>query len=57
MFGICPSRPVRITPLTQVQHVVPEVTIPPEVTPENVTTCIIDSSCTSTPFEGILAAL
>ncbi|KAG8214580.1 hypothetical protein J3R82DRAFT_9643 [Butyriboletus roseoflavus] len=27
----------------QVQHVVPEVTIPPEVTPENVTTHIIDS--------------
>jgi hypothetical protein len=26
---------------------VPEVTIPPEVTPENVTTCIIDSSCGS----------
>ena len=28
----------------QVQHVVPEVTIPPEVTPENVTTYIVDSS-------------
>lgn len=27
----------------QVQHVVPEVTIPPEVTPENVTTYIVDS--------------
>ncbi|KAH7340659.1 mitochondrial Rho 1 [Rhizoctonia solani] len=27
-----------------VQHVVPEVTIPPEVTPENVTTYIVDSS-------------
>lgn len=29
----------------QVQHVVPEVTIPPEVTPENVTTSIVDTSC------------
>jgi hypothetical protein len=28
---------------SQVQHVVPEVTIPPEVTPENVTTYIVDS--------------
>ncbi|KAI1793289.1 mitochondrial Rho 1 [Ganoderma leucocontextum] len=27
----------------RVQHVVPEVTIPPEVTPENVTTYIVDS--------------
>lgn len=27
----------------QVQHIVPEVTIPPEVTPENVTTYIVDS--------------
>jgi Ras family protein T1 len=41
----------------QVQHVVPEVTIPPEVTPENVTTCIIDSSCTSTSLEGIRTVL
>ena len=32
--------------LDQVQHIVPEVTIPPEVTPENVTTYIVDSSCT-----------
>ena len=32
--------------LTQVQHIVPEVTIPPEVTPENVTTYIVDSGCT-----------
>jgi Ras family protein T1 len=31
--------------LTQVQHIVPEVTIPPEVTPENVTTYIVDSGC------------
>lgn len=31
----------------QVQHVVPEVTIPPEVTPENVTTSIVDTSCQS----------
>ena len=30
--------------LLQIQHVVPEVTIPPEVTPENVTTHIVDSS-------------
>ncbi|KAI0052701.1 mitochondrial Rho GTPase [Auriscalpium vulgare] len=29
--------------VAQVQHVVPEVTIPPEVTPENVTTYIVDS--------------
>ncbi|GJJ13272.1 ERMES complex Ca(2+)-binding regulatory GTPasegem1 [Clathrus columnatus] len=27
----------------QVQHVIPEVTIPPEVTPENVTTYIVDT--------------
>ena len=27
----------------QVQHIVPEVTIPPETTPENVTTYIVDS--------------
>ncbi|KAL1406107.1 ERMES complex Ca(2+)-binding regulatory GTPase gem1 [Vanrija albida] len=30
--------------VTNVQHVVPEVTIPPEVTPENVTTSIVDTS-------------
>lgn len=29
--------------LVKVQHIVPEVTIPPEVTPENVTTYIVDS--------------
>ena len=29
--------------LPQVQHIVPEVTISPEVTPENVTTYIVDS--------------
>ncbi|EIN12642.1 mitochondrial Rho GTPase [Punctularia strigosozonata HHB-11173 SS5] len=29
--------------IPHVQHVVPEVTIPPEVTPENVTTYIVDS--------------
>ncbi|KAI6147311.1 EF hand associated-domain-containing protein [Pisolithus tinctorius] len=29
--------------VAHVQHVVPEVTIPPEVTPENVTTYIVDS--------------
>lgn len=30
-----------------VQHIVPEVTIPPEVTPENVTTYIVDSSAST----------
>ncbi|WWC73306.1 mitochondrial Rho GTPase 1 [Kwoniella pini CBS 10737] len=30
--------------VNNVQHVVPEVTIPPEVTPENVTTSIVDTS-------------
>ncbi|KAL7747724.1 ERMES complex Ca(2+)-binding regulatory GTPase gem1 [Sorochytrium milnesiophthora] len=30
--------------VANIQHVVPEVTIPPEVTPENVTTHIVDSS-------------
>ncbi|KAF9013534.1 EF hand associated-domain-containing protein [Cyathus striatus] len=29
--------------VSRVQHIVPEVTIPPEVTPENVTTYIVDS--------------
>lgn len=29
--------------VAHVQHIVPEVTIPPEVTPENVTTYIVDS--------------
>ncbi|EPQ54461.1 mitochondrial Rho GTPase [Gloeophyllum trabeum ATCC 11539] len=29
--------------VSHVQHIVPEVTIPPEVTPENVTTYIVDS--------------
>ncbi|KIJ54421.1 hypothetical protein M422DRAFT_58414 [Sphaerobolus stellatus SS14] len=29
--------------VAQVQHIVPEVTIPPEVTPENVTTYIVDT--------------
>ncbi|KAF8229696.1 mitochondrial Rho GTPase [Tricholoma matsutake] len=29
--------------VARVQHIVPEVTIPPEVTPENVTTYIVDS--------------
>jgi len=38
--------------LQQVQHVVPEVTIPPEVTPENVTTTIVDTSCTSCSDEA-----
>lgn len=33
--------------IAQVQHIVPEVTIPPEVTPENVTTYIVDSGCQS----------
>ncbi|RSH95470.1 ERMES complex Ca(2+)-binding regulatory GTPase gem1 [Saitozyma podzolica] len=30
--------------VSNVQHVVPEVTIPPEITPENVTTSIVDTS-------------
>ena len=34
----------------QVQHIVPEVTIPPEITPENVTTYIVDSGCASHYF-------
>lgn len=33
------------TDLLQVPHVVPEVTIPPEITPENFTTSIVDTSC------------
>ncbi|KAI9219711.1 mitochondrial Rho 1 [Blastocladiella britannica] len=33
--------------IPNIQHVVPEVTIPPEVTPENVTTHIVDSSARS----------
>ena len=37
------SRSVLHPPAVQVQHIVPEVTIPPEVTPENVTTYIVDS--------------
>ncbi|KAG6377076.1 mitochondrial Rho 1 [Boletus reticuloceps] len=37
-----PFPPLSAHPL-QVQRVVPEVTIPPEVTPENVTTYIVDS--------------
>jgi GTPase SAR1 family protein len=37
-----PSLPSSAHPF-QVQHVVPEVTIPPEVTPENVTTYVVDS--------------
>lgn len=31
----------------QVQKVIPEVTIPPEVTPENITTYIVDTGSTS----------
>ncbi|KAG8826742.1 ERMES complex Ca(2+)-binding regulatory GTPase gem1 [Serendipita sp. 401] len=31
--------------ISNVQHIVPEVTIPPEVTPENVTTSIVDTGC------------
>ena len=37
----------------QVPHVVPEVTIPPEVTPENVTTSIVDTSCTFSTRVGL----
>ncbi|KAI9592050.1 mitochondrial Rho 1 [Syncephalis fuscata] len=35
---------IKETFIPNVQHVVPEVTIPPEITPENVTTHIVDSS-------------
>lgn len=35
------------------QHIVPEVTIPPEVTPENVTTYIVDSGGESADFRVI----
>ena len=38
--------------LLQVQHIVPEVTIPPEVTPENVTTYIVDSGGRSLAFRS-----
>jgi len=44
----------RWTP-AQVDHVVGEVTIPPHVTPERVTTHIIDSSCTRTTQGGPLS--
>lgn len=52
--GVCTTRKSSLhsysSPLdrvcsSQVQHVVPEVTIPPEVTPENVTTYIVDTGC------------
>ncbi|CAG8725736.1 7745_t:CDS:2, partial [Funneliformis caledonium] len=33
----------RETYVSDLPHVVPEVTIPPEITPENVTTHIVDS--------------
>ena len=36
----------------QVGHVVPEVTIPPEITPEHVTTSIVDTSCESYPLHA-----
>ena len=40
-----------LTMVLQVQHIIPEVTIPPEVTPENVTTYIVDSGgMLSAPF-------
>ncbi|OZJ02426.1 Mitochondrial Rho GTPase 1, partial [Bifiguratus adelaidae] len=35
---------IKETYISNIQHVVPEVTIPPEVTPENVTTHIVDTS-------------
>ena len=55
MCGFLALKPRHLTyrPLTragyrvQVQHVVPEVMIPPEVTPENVTTYIVDTGCAS----------
>ncbi|KAJ1507361.1 ERMES complex Ca(2+)-binding regulatory GTPase gem1 [Coelomomyces lativittatus] len=33
--------------ISEVQHVLPEFTVPPEATPENITTYIVDSSGTS----------
>ncbi|RUP48323.1 hypothetical protein BC936DRAFT_144711 [Jimgerdemannia flammicorona] len=40
---------IKETFIPNIQHVVPEVTIPPEVTPENVTTHIVDSSVLYVP--------
>jgi len=37
------QQPTYASLLPQVQHIVPEVTIPPDVTPEKVTTYIVDS--------------
>ena len=42
MHVLRPCLPPSAHPL-QVQHVVPEVTIPPEVTPGDVTTYVVDS--------------
>ena len=39
------------------QHIVPEVTIPPEVTPENVTTYIVDTGGESTILTSRLCPL
>jgi hypothetical protein len=43
MYVSMSSYTLYLSSLPQVQHVVPEVTISPEVTPENVTTYIVDS--------------
>ncbi|KAI9636558.1 P-loop containing nucleoside triphosphate hydrolase protein [Dioszegia hungarica] len=40
-----------------VQHVVPEVTIPPEVTPENITTSIVDTSSNPRSSAHLLSQL
>ena len=43
MYVLIPSFALYLASFPQVQHLVPEVTISPEVTPENVTTYIVDS--------------
>lgn len=45
-YGFSSLRLTLLNVCIQVQHIVPEVTIPPEVTPENVTTYIVDSGST-----------
>lgn len=46
LFSSLPRKAPELAAWNQVQHIVPEVTIPPEVTPENVTTYIVDSGST-----------
>ncbi|GBB88447.1 hypothetical protein RclHR1_00150043 [Rhizophagus clarus] len=48
---------IRETFVSELQHVVPEVTIPPEVTPENVTTHIVDSSARSDNREQLITEI